>query len=165
MSFFRLNYYFQNIIDLNNTLVKYFIFLFCIISLQSFGQRGKPPWAQDSTKRDSSAKASNAINQTIFYNAEDSIIMSPDAKTVRLYGKAAVKSDDMELKADFIEIDFDKNIINSNGLPDTTGKIVGNPVFTQAKENFKSKKMSYNYKSKKGVIYGVVTEQIGRAHV
>jgi len=139
--------------------------LLCFVSLQSFGQRfkpkPKPKPVKDTASHDTTknGKASNAVKSTINYTAEDSIIMTIDSKKVFLYGKATVKSDDMELKAAYIDIDLEENVIHAYGVKDTTDKIIGNPEFTQGKEKFKSKKMTYNYKTKRGIIYGVITEQ------
>ncbi len=103
----------------------------------------------------------DVIDAPINYNAKDSLVMDMDVKKAYLYGEAEVDYKDIKLKADFIEIDFQKNEVFAKGLPDSVGKIVGKPQFSQGGENFESETIRYNFKSRKGYIQGVVTEQEG----
>lgn len=97
----------------------------------------------------------------IVYSAKDSMAYSAGNKKIYLYGKAIVTYGDIELKADYIEYDFTSRIVFASGFPDSTGKIQGKPEFTQKKEKFTSEKLNYNFKTKKGIIYNIITEQEG----
>jgi lipopolysaccharide assembly outer membrane protein LptD (OstA) len=109
---------------------------------------------------DSLAKAASkdALDAKVEYKANDSTIFDLVHKKVFLYGQAEINYQDINLKADYIEINFEKNEVFATGRPDTTGKMVGVPVFTQAGQSFKSQEMRYNYKTKKGFIHKVITE-------
>ncbi len=111
----------------------------------------------DTTKRVSP----NRIDARISYTAKDSMIIDMDARKTYLYGDADVTYKDIELKAAYIEIDFSKNEVFAKGLPDSTGQITGKPNFSQGSEKFESNTLRYNFKSQKGYIKGVVTEQEG----
>ena len=76
-----------------------------------------------------------------------------------LYGDAVVKYQSMELKADYIRLSLDSNIVYASGVMDSTGKYVGTPVFKDGSEVIESKSMRYHIKTKKGFVYGTVTEQ------
>ena len=56
-------------------------------------------------------------------------------------------------------IDFPKHTVFAEGVPDSTGKKVGIPDFTQGDQQFKSQTIEYNYTTKKGYIQGVLTKQ------
>lgn len=100
----------------------------------------------------------SALDAKVDYKAQDSTIFDLVNKKVFLYGKAVIIYDDINLQAAYIEIDFEKNEVYATGMPDSTGKITGLPVFKQADQTFKSRVMRYNYKSKKGFINKVITE-------
>ncbi|MFD2245995.1 putative LPS assembly protein LptD [Pontibacter ruber] len=99
------------------------------------------------------------IETTIKYSARDSIQFEVDRKVVHLYGDAKINYGTMSLAAAYISIDYDKNMLTATTLPDSTGKEVGVPVFADGGETYAAKKIAYNYKTKKGRISEVVTQQ------
>ncbi len=107
------------------------------------------------------ASQGNVIDAPISYQARDSLVMDMDQQKAYLYGEAEVDYKDITLKADYIEIDFQKSEVYATGLPDSVGKIAGKPKFSQGDEEFESESIHYNFKSKKGYIQGVVTQQEG----
>lgn len=105
-------------------------------------------------------KNSSVLESDITYNAKDSIVMIGN-KVAILYGEAFVKYQSMELKADYIRLSLDSNIVYASGVMDSTGVYVGTPVFKDGSEVIESQSMRYNIKTKKGFVYGTVTEQGG----
>ena len=103
-------------------------------------------------------KQHTILDSKVERHARDSIIQDIKAKKVYLYGKAVVTYGDITLKAAFIEFDFTTNIVYATGLPDSTGKMIGLPVFKEGKETFKAKVIRYNFNTKKGIIKSVNTE-------
>jgi hypothetical protein len=101
------------------------------------------------------------IAAEVKYSATDSLIFSLDGGAVELYGGAQITYEDITLEADYIRYEMDLNLVIANGQPDSTGSMVGNPVFTDANNSFKSKKLRYNFKTQKGYIEEVITEQEG----
>lgn len=100
----------------------------------------------------------NALEAKVNYTCEDSNFFDVKTKKVHLYGNAVITYQDIKLEADYFEIDFDKNIVYATGLPDSSGKMAGLPVFTEGDQSYNSEVMRYNYKSKKGFSNGVVTQ-------
>jgi lipopolysaccharide assembly outer membrane protein LptD (OstA) len=98
------------------------------------------------------------LEAKVDYKAKDSTVFDIVHKKVFLYGDAVINYNDINLQAAFVEIDFEKNEVYATGMPDSTGKIAGQPVFKQGDQTFKSQIMRYNYKSKKGFINKVMTE-------
>jgi lipopolysaccharide assembly outer membrane protein LptD (OstA) len=114
----------------------------------------------DSVVTDTSASAvsEDALDAKVDYKANDSTLFDLVNKKVYLYGNAVINYDDINLQAAYIEIDFEKNEVYAKGMPDSTGKDAGVPIFKQGDQQFKSRVMRYNYKSKKGFINKVITE-------
>ena len=95
----------------------------------------------------------------IFYDASDSMHFDILNQKVFLYGGAFIKYEKTDIKADFIEIDWENNQIYARGRIDSTGKTIGDPQFTESGKAFKAKEITYNYKSKKGIIKELVTQE------
>ena len=99
------------------------------------------------------------IETTIVYNSFDSIYMDLRKQSVRLFGDAKIVYGSIELEAAIIEINYATNIISASSFPDSTGKPVGKPVFKDGEEVYETDNMRYNFKTKKAIIDGVVTQQ------
>ncbi|MBC5993127.1 putative LPS assembly protein LptD [Pontibacter cellulosilyticus] len=99
------------------------------------------------------------ITTTIKYSARDSIMFEVDRKVVNLYGDAKINYGDLTLEAAYIQIDYESNMLLATPLPDSTGKETGVPVFKDSGGSYAAKRIAYNYKTKKGRISEVVTQQ------
>lgn len=75
------------------------------------------------------------------------------------YGDAEAKYDDIVLKAACLEFDLETNVCKAYGTLDSVGRLQGTPVFSQGNSTFDAEEMMYNFKSKKGVITKVWTEE------
>ncbi len=113
-----------------------------------------------SLKKDSTTAAKKGdIETTIVYSATDSINFSLDRKIVKLYGDAKVQYGTIQLDAEIIVIDYEKSTITADGKPDSLGRLINFPVFKDGNEEYETKSMIYNFKSKKAQITEVVTKQ------
>ena len=111
-------------------------------------------------KKDSTKTAPKGdIESTIIYSAEDSIISELGKKIVRLYGNAKVTYGQIKLDAEEIVIDYEQSTITANGKKDSTGQLVGFPIFKDGESEYETKGMVYNFKNKKAKITEVVTKQ------
>ena len=111
-------------------------------------------------KKDSLQQAKKGdIETTIIYSATDSINFSIDRKIVKLYGDAKVKYGTIQLDAELITIDYEKATITADGKLDSLGRLVGFPIFKDGNEEYETKSMIYNFKTKKAKISDVVTKQ------
>jgi lipopolysaccharide assembly outer membrane protein LptD (OstA) len=99
------------------------------------------------------------LGSKVDYAAKDSLRFDVQSRKVFLYQDANIQYEDIILKAAYVDIDFQNNIVNAKGVPDSTGQDLGIPDFTQGGQNFKSKSMTYNFKTKQGYIQTVVTKQ------
>lgn len=116
----------------------------------------------DSIRADSLMRArSNGIDAPVKYSAEDSLVYDAESGTAYLYGNSKVDYENMKLSSDKVHMNLDKSIVRATGTADSTaeGGIKGKPVFTMGKDEYKSDTMAFNFKSKKGLIKGIYTEQ------
>ena len=98
------------------------------------------------------------LDAQIDRSCNDSTIQDFKNNKIYYFGGAVIKYDDIEIQADYIEFDFEKHTVFAKGMPDSTGRIVGKPVFTQAGQKYYSDEMSFNFDTKKGIIRKVFTE-------
>ena len=80
-------------------------------------------------------------------------------KMIYLYRKAQVRYQDMQIDADYISIDLQKNIIFARGKIDSTGKVTEPAVATQGGKTYRYNEFNYNYKSRQALAYNARTEE------
>ena len=113
----------------------------------------------DTILNDSLAEPEPLFEDLIDYNADDSIRFSIDGKKMFLYGNGYVKYITTELKANYIELDMEKKLAYATGTPDSTGKLVGTPDFSDNGQTFQGQEMRYNFDTKKGIVTEIITQQ------
>ena len=114
----------------------------------------------DSIKLKSDLISDDEIEEKVISNAKDSIDYDIENNKVFLYNNAEIKYGNIVLKAAYIELDSDKNIVFAKSLiNDSTGENYGYPVFSEDGKSFTSKEISYNFNTKKGIIKEVRTQE------
>ena len=98
------------------------------------------------------------IQTTIEYTAEDSIYFDVVNRKIYLYGDANINYGEIRLQADYVEMDWVNNMLTAKGMPDSTGRIVGKPIFTDGPEEYQTETIRYNFKTQKAFISGVLTK-------
>lgn len=78
---------------------------------------------------------------------------------MKLYGEAHIKYGEIELDADVITINYENSTIHAMGKEDSLGRRVGFPVFTNGAEQYETREILYNFKTKRAIISEVVTKQ------
>ena len=114
----------------------------------------------DSIKADSVFRAkAGGIDAPVTYEAQDSLVYDAATKTAHLYGKAKVKYTNMDLSSEKVYMSLDSSIVHATGVADTAGNLSGTPVFKMGSDTYENDTMAFNFKSKKGLISNVYTEQ------
>jgi len=113
----------------------------------------------DTIPRENPKRKESALDSKVIYSAKDSIALSSDNKKVFLYKKAKIIYGEIILEADYIEYDQERNYVFASGVADSTGKLIGKPKFKEGQEEFIAKTIKYNFKTKKGYIEDVFTEE------
>ena len=98
------------------------------------------------------------LDAPVVYEATDSIVFTQGGYAF-LYGQGKVNYEKIELTADVITMNMDSSTVHATGVLDTLGMMKGAPVFKDGETPYESKIMRYNFKTKKGFINNVVTQQ------
>ena len=98
------------------------------------------------------------IDHVVKFSSKDSIVLF-GRNDLRFYGESEVSYDNMDLKASSITMNMDSSVVHAVGVPDSVGELQGKPVFTDPSGEYKSKRMAFNFKTKKGIITDIITEQ------
>ena len=113
----------------------------------------------DSLQNDSAeAKKKEVVDAPVQYESKDSMVWTKGGNAY-LYGSGKVNYQNIELTAERITVNIPKSEVYAEGVKDSTGTETGRPVFKEGSTPYESETMSYNFKTKKGFIRNVITEQ------
>ncbi len=98
------------------------------------------------------------LDAPVNLESTDSVVMF-GRNLVFLYGDAQVTYGELKLDAAEVKVDLQTSDVYAMGRADSTGEVTGTPVFEEKGTPYESETMSYNFKSKKGYITNVVTQQ------
>ena len=101
----------------------------------------------------------NGIDAPVQYVANDSLIYEGGSGMAYLFGESNVKYEDMDLKSEEIYMCLDSSLVYARGGKDSTGVEFGTPVFGMGNDTYETDSMAFNFKTKKGLISNVYTEQ------
>ena len=97
----------------------------------------------------------DSLSAPIDASCKDSMILDNKNKKLFLYGEAVVNYEKVELKAGFIELDWDNNIILAKG----TGTKESNPAFKEGEQEISAFELRYNFKTQKGKVFQSTSQQ------
>ena len=103
-------------------------------------------------------KKKEPLDAPVEYEANDSIVFT-EGGFAHLYGQSKVNYEKIELTSDVITMNMDSSTVYARGIVDSTGVASGLPVFKDGDTPYESKEMRYNFKSKRGFINQIVTQQ------
>ena len=98
------------------------------------------------------------LDHVVEFNAKDSIILYGRNHAV-MFGGSKILYGDIDMSASQISMDMDSSQVEAIGVLDSIGELTGNPVFKDNSGEYESRVMKYNFKSKRGYITDIVTEQ------
>jgi hypothetical protein len=114
----------------------------------------------DSLRQDSlNRQKKNGIDAPVVFSADDSLIYEASSGMAHLFGSSHVEYQNMDLKSDRIYMCLDSSLVHATGSQDSLGKKIGTPVFKMGSDEYQSDTMAFNFKTKKGLIQQVYTEQ------
>jgi len=116
----------------------------------------------DSIHKDSlNRMKSNGITSPVHYQSDDSMVYLSSTKKAYLYGNANVKYENMDLKAEKVDMSQQSSIVHATGVwaDSTQTELDGTPVFQMGQDTYESDTMTFNFKTKKGIIKNVTTQQ------
>ena len=98
------------------------------------------------------------LDHVVEFTAKDSIILI-GRNHAMMYGGSKIVYGDIDVTASSISMDMDSSQVHAIGVPDSVGELTGNPVFKDNSGEYESRVMKYNFKTKRGYITDIVTEQ------
>ena len=114
----------------------------------------------DSLAADSANRSrKNGIDAPVQYAADDSMTYDAETGIAHLFGKSTVKYENMDLASDQIYMSLDSSLVHAMGSLDSTGQKFGTPVFKMGNDTYENDTMAFNFKTKKGLITDVYTQQ------
>ena len=116
---------------------------------------------RDSVKaaRLDSLKKTADLKSKVQYKAKDSIAFDIQNRFLYLYGDVLLEYEDITLKAEKIWIDWGTTTMFAEGIQDSTGKWVGQPVFEEGDQTYNAEALAFNFNTRKGRILGGRTQQ------
>lgn len=116
------------------------------------------PVSQDTSKN----KTSGPHITKIQYGADGDIFTDVKTGIIKMYDNAKVKTEGIELNADYIEYDSKKETLFAKGVYNSSGRYVGKPIFKSTTEGSGSAdSLFFNMKQETAIIYGIYTAQQG----
>ena len=174
-----MNHYFKHIKNRTLFLVLYsFVVQFMFIEqiyCQNFAQDTLPIFSSnDSLSQDTFKTVKNSnpydtvslvykdddIKEPVTYKATDSIVYDIENNMLYLYGDSEMDYDGTKINSELVTFDWTTQTLSANGV-DSSGKKIGTPVLVQDGQIYEAQKMEFNFRTKKGRIYDVVTETNG----
>ena len=137
--------------------------IFCVVPVNAFPLYSFA-WSQDSLQTDSLVSDSvkkpkkDPFDAPVYYESTDSMVWSRGGNAY-LYGNGKVNYDKIELTASIISMNMDSSVVHAAGSADSTGVVTGIPIFMDGGTPYESDRMTYNFKTRKGFINNVYTQQ------
>lgn len=98
------------------------------------------------------------LDNPVDFSAKDSVLLVGTDRAF-MFGDSKVVYGDIKLDAANIDMNMANSTVYAVGVPDSVGEMTGEPVFTDAGTEYESRTMTYNFKSGKGYITDVITQQ------
>ena len=106
------------------------------------------------------AVAKGALERPAFSAAKDSVIEDLERNIIHYFGDVTATYGDLELKADYMAYDMDRNVVYARGTKDpVTDSVFGRPVMTDKGKSYEMDEVFYNFTSQKAKIKNMVTQQ------
>ncbi len=156
-----------------------YIFFTCFLLFVHIGTTASAYFQQDSVKKtDATDSISSSavvktdtlrknskpgqINDVITFTAKDSSVYNAETNEWYLYGNARVTYGEKQVDAGFIRLNQKTNTLFAKGKVDSLGRFSGLPIFKDPEQGtLTADSVYYNFKTSKGKIYQVYTEQEG----
>lgn len=103
-------------------------------------------------------RRNNALDDPVIYESKDSMVWNYGGYA-SLYGSGRVEYQDVVLTAGIIKMQMDSSLVYADGVRDSIGEWKETPVFMDGSTPYESNHISYNFKTEKGYINEIITQQ------
>ncbi|MDE6668475.1 MAG: LPS-assembly protein LptD, partial [Muribaculaceae bacterium] len=116
------------------------------------------PGTGDRTRLSKIVRDKVDLDGSVQFSAKDSLIMLGN-NNAYLYGEGKVEYQAFKLASAEIRMELDSSTVYATGVYDSLGNLSGTPVFQDGGTEYESKQMKYNFRTERGYITDVITEQ------
>jgi len=109
------------------------------------------------TKKDSLPESS--LKDKLYHYAEDYTEVNEKKKFIKLYNKAHVKYQNIDLKAGVIYVDYAKNEVYAGRIRDSLGHLTQRPIFKQGSTETENDSIRFNFDTKKALVWNTYTKE------
>lgn len=127
-----------------------------VLTVDSLGRGGDTVAADSAKPRFVMSKVD--LDNVVTFSAKDSIVLYGKTNA-HMFGSSKLTYGEIDLGASQIMMNMDSSQVHAIGVLDSVGDLVDKPVFKDPSGEYESREMSYNFKTKRGYILDVVTEQ------
>jgi hypothetical protein len=99
------------------------------------------------------------IKDKITYKAEDSIVYDMNTRKMYLYNGSDVSYEKIKLQSKQVVFDWNTYTLSAEGGMDSLYEDGGKAVFSDGGQEYRAKRMDYNFKTKKGIVYEVTMKE------
>lgn len=103
-------------------------------------------------------RESKDLLSVVTFSASDSLLLIGKNRAY-IYGKGEVGYQDFKLNSENISMQLDSSTVAATGVRDSLGKWEGSPIFKDRGGEYESETMRYNFKTEKGFITNIITQQ------
>ena len=103
-------------------------------------------------------KKKDSLEDPVTYESNDSMVWN-NGGYASLYGDGRVVYQNVQLTAAIIKMQMDSSLVHADGRMDSLGVLQGAPVFADGSTPYESNHISYNFKTEKGYINEIITQQ------
>ena len=150
---------------MDKTVFKNILQILIILIFNSFLAQQNPKILNKATvindtisKKDTIVAPKESLEDVLDYKADD-IRRDVPKKMIYLNKNAQVKYQDMQIDADYISIDEERNIFYARGKQDSTGKYTELAQVNQGGKKYEVEDFSYNTKTREAIAYNARTEE------
>lgn len=110
---------------------------------------------------DTVSRPDGMLERPAFSTARDSVIedFSEGRKMIYYYGDVTVTYGNMELKAEYMQYDIDRQVVYAAGIADTTGTVTGAPQMSMDGKTYTMDNVFYNFKTGNARVKNIVTQE------
>ncbi|MDE6497596.1 MAG: LPS-assembly protein LptD [Muribaculaceae bacterium] len=121
-------------------------------------RRPRPEAETEAPARSRIVKERVDLDNPVEFSAKDSLVIIR-RDSAFMYGDGDVTYGDIRLQAAQIEMNLGDNTVYAVGRTDSVGDVQGKPIFHEGGSDYEAATMRYNFKTSKGLITNVVTQQ------
>lgn len=98
------------------------------------------------------------LDAPVVFSSKDSMLLVR-RDSAFMYGTSQVQYGQFKIDAEQIDLDLKNNTVYALGKVDSTGEEQGRPVFSEDGTDYEAHTMRYNFGTRKGILYDIVTQQ------